>query len=81
MERWRDGEMGRWDVLDISHSSNHQINSYPFFINYFSLQPIFWRYQMASIRLLALLPLLQFVNIPALIAISFVSFVFLFRAW
>ncbi|MGD1715933.1 hypothetical protein [Dapis sp. BLCC M172] len=30
---WRDGEMGRWGVLDICHSSHHQINYYPFFIN------------------------------------------------
>ncbi|WP_426560272.1 hypothetical protein [Dapis sp. BLCC M172] len=44
MGRWGDGEMGRWGVLDISHSSNHQINSYPFFLNYFSRLPIFWRY-------------------------------------
>ncbi|MGD1715802.1 hypothetical protein ACP6PK_20860, partial [Dapis sp. BLCC M172] len=44
MGRWGDGEIGRWGVLDISHSSNPQINSHPFFINYFSLRPIFWRY-------------------------------------
>ncbi|MGD1713135.1 hypothetical protein [Dapis sp. BLCC M172] len=33
VERWGDGEMGRWGVLDISHSSHHQINYYRFFIN------------------------------------------------